>query len=271
MPTGAFTVSENPNQPGDIQFQKRDEAATPDVQQDVVELVQRTLTVLQALFQKREGRFRVYFDQLLSFAQHGLVGDAAAPADALALIENLRHEVLLQEGGTVKNRYMRKLGLWAAGSAMLGIVIALLILWGTSSQAATEGEAAGASTTSAWRGAGGFLLVWAGSQLGVWLSFGARKSIVTFDELPALEEDRLEPPIRLAFAGFLSVVVALTITTKFVSISLGGFDPANLKTNPEVALLLGALLGISEQVLAGKVASEASRLLDGFGKRPKKS
>lgn len=271
MPTGAFIVSESPDQPGDIRFQKRDETATPDDQQEVVEHVQRTLTVLQALFPKREGRFRVYFGQLLSFAQHGLVGEVAAPTNALALIENLRHEVLLQEGGTIKNRYMRKLGLWAAGSAILGILIALVILSSTSSHAATEGEAAGDPTANARRGAAGFLLVWAGSQLGVWLSFGARKRIVTFDELPALEEDRLEPPIRLAFAGFLSVVAALTITTKFVSISLGGFDPANLKTNPEVALLLGALLGISEQVLAGKVANEASRLLDGFGKRPKKS
>lgn len=272
MPTGAFIVSERPDQAGDIQFQRRDETVAPDDQQDVVEFVQRTLTVLQALFPDREGRFRIYFGQLLSFAQHGLVGEAAAPTNALALIQNLRNEVLLQEGGTVKNRYMGKLAVWAVGSAVLSILIAVLLFPSDSPQptspirAGDGGGTAEAARPDSAKGVGGFFFVWAGSQLGVWLSFGARKRVITFDELPAVEEDRLEPPIRLAFAGLLSIAIALSLTTGFVTISFGTFNPANLKTNAEIALLLGGLLGISEQVLAGKVASQASRLLQGLGR-----
>jgi hypothetical protein len=53
---------------------------------------------------------------------------------------------------------------------------------------------------------------------GVRLSFGARKTSIRFEDLHILEEDRLEPLVRLVFAGLLTLVLALLFSTQAVTI-----------------------------------------------------
>jgi hypothetical protein len=52
-------------------------------------------------------------------------------------------------------------------------------------------------------------LLLAGCAGGVWLSFGARKTTLTSDELAVPEADRLHPMVRVISATLLTLVLAL--------------------------------------------------------------
>ena len=100
---------------------------------------------------------------------------------------------------------------------------------------------------------------------GVWLSFGARKATFRFEDLHIPEQDRLEPMIRLFFAGLLTVILGLLFSVNAVSLTVGSITTSEINSNFRVALLIGMLCGFSEQILSSKVAKEASSFLD-FGK-----
>jgi hypothetical protein len=96
---------------------------------------------------------------------------------------------------------------------------------------------------------------------GVWLSFGTRNVVITFEDLGVLEKDRLSPAIRLVFAGLLTVVIGLLISTKAIVLELGGLSTAEFIEDTKVALLIGALCGISELALSAKVSQHARDFL----------
>lgn len=66
-----------------------------------------------------------------------------------------------------------------------------------------------------------FFLLVAGAGVGTWLSFALRRVIVTFLDLAALEEDRLDPGVRVLFITALTSIVGLLIWTGAVSLGIG--------------------------------------------------
>jgi hypothetical protein len=98
-------------------------------------------------------------------------------------LEELKQDITAREADRINNAYMKKLGFWAA----IGVVV-FAATWGL----------------LRWTGAG----IWPknlavfeiGTMLGIWLSFGTRKPTLKFEELHILEEDRLEPVVRIAFS-----------------------------------------------------------------------
>ncbi len=251
MPTGAFRVYQDEKDPRDIHFQLADDIETvPKDQAALRDGVDRTLTVLRVIFRDDDRGFRQYFGPLLSLAQFGLVGDTAQPETASQTLEVLKEQITAQEGGRIKNQYMKELGLRAVLLAAPALIIALVIkLWPLSG--------------SVW---GNYLLLWVGSMGGVWLSFGVRKKVLKFDDLHILEQDRLEPTVRLLFAGLLSFIVALLFSTKTVVVKLGAIESWQFRESGELAILFGLLLGFSEMALSTKVGSQATELLK-FGSK----
>jgi hypothetical protein len=107
-----------------------------------------------------------------------------------------------------------------------------------------------------------FALLWLGCMAGVWLSFGYRKTLFQFDDLIVIEADRLEPTVRLVFAGLMTLLIGAFFYKKAITIVVGEVSTAQIADDPMIALILGAVCGFSELVLGTKVAQRAGAFLD---------
>jgi hypothetical protein len=245
MSEGGFFVSQDKGDPRDIRFQLASETASIPVEQhDLRDDIEQTLTVLRGVYPDGAPAFAGYFRQLLSLAQTGLVGKNAQPELAKRALANLKRDVTFREAGRIKNAYMRALGLRAVA---LGVP-ALLTAY------AFHIVAAGHALEAI------FLTIWGGCMGGCWLSFGARKPTISFEDLQVLEQDRVEPLLRLVFAGLLAETVALLIVTNALDVKVGVLSASLLSTSYKVALLVGVLCGLAEQALPSKLLKRATDL-----------
>jgi hypothetical protein len=251
--TGVFVVSRDSEDRRDIRFELRfDGGPTPKEQLGLKADIESVLTSLRMLFPD-EKDFEIYFRPLLSLAQAGLVGDHAQPEVAAGALTALKNEITAREGGKIKNRYMRTLGQRALYVGAPPLIIAVVSY---------------ACTHFFWPAhrqnldvLNNFLFLWSGCMAGVWLSFGARKTFLRFEDLHILEEDRLEPTIRLIFAGLLTVIVGLFFSLKVLTVNFGSINTDQINVSVKLALLIGLLGGFSEKALSSTVARQASRLL----------
>lgn len=102
----------------------------------------------------------------------------------------------------------------------------------------------------------------AGCMMGTWASFGARKIVLTFDDLAELEQDNLSPVMRLIFTGALTLILALVFLTGIVQVEIGDFETKSLASNGLIAFLIGAFFGLLEQSLPAAVMERARGFLD---------
>src|SRR5262249_53369472 len=151
-------------------------------QQTLKDEIEKTLSTLQILYgsKKSESKFTEAFKKLLSLAQVGLVGEHPDTSVASAALLSLHNEIVDREAAKIKNDYMIKLGAWALAFGGISIVAHLL-------------------TTSF--GYTNVFILWAGCMAGAWASFASRRVVLGFFDLVRLEEDQIEPPLRLIFAG----------------------------------------------------------------------
>ncbi|HET6863191.1 MAG TPA: hypothetical protein VFH91_09085, partial [Pyrinomonadaceae bacterium] len=226
--SGAFRVYRSQQDQRDIHFESI-QAETPEDQLQLKTEVEQSLTVIRALFPNGSSRFDEYFQSLLSLAQCGLVGEAANPEVARRALSSWKNEVTAQEGGRIKNRYMIGLGIRALllGAPPVGVSLIIFRYFTHSSEL------------------GGFLALWGGCMAGVWLSFGARKAAFKFEDLHIPEADRLEPIVRLIFAGLLTTILGLAFSVSAVIVTIGSISTFEINTKFRVALLIGMLCGFS--------------------------
>lgn len=249
MSRGAFVVAPYEHDPDDIHFAVNADAAAdvPVEQLELRDSVDHALIVLRAIFPRGrdDKKFAMYYNHLLSLAQLGLVGDGARPDIAQRALESLKSLVVVQEGGRIKNAYMKRLG----SRAILFSIAAII------------GSIVASSLPDVDRFISTALIVWVGSMAGTWLSFGTRKTNIQFDDLHILEEDRLEPEMRLIFSGLFSIVLSIAISTDAIRIAIGAASSHLLMTDYKVALLIGALGGLSEKALPERLTNQALRSL----------
>ncbi len=253
---GAFIISQDAGNKRDIRFQLCENVSpVPKDQQNLKADIESALTVMQLLFKEKE--FDNYFRPLLSLAQAGLAGEHADPEVASGALAALKNEITAREAGKIKNRYMRDLGKQAAylGGPALLVAVAMHVYIFLTKRTDWPNFVVLIN----------FLFLWSGCMAGVWLSFGARKTILRFEDLHIPEEDRLEPKVRLVFAGLLTLIVALLFSLKAVVVNLGSISSDQINTSIKMALLVGALGGFSEKALSSAVAKQASHFLH-FGK-----
>ena len=248
MAQGAFIVSPDPNNSRDILFHTS--AAVTDIpeeQQRFVNEVHRTLTVLRGLFPEGDPKFVENYNSLLGLCRFAVDCNtpSAQPTHGLQALATYQADITAREGGRVKNNYMKKLGLNAVFLGVPAFLSAYLLSIYNLIDLATAC----------------FYVLWGGCMAGVWLSFGSRKTVLKFESLHILEEDRLEPIIRLIFAGLLTVTLGLLFTTEVVTFTIGKLVTTSIVKDIKVSLLIGLLCGISEQALSSTVTNQASKFL----------
>jgi hypothetical protein len=216
-----------------------------------LEAAEAALKVLYPDEALRVPRFR----ELLSLAQVGLQGASAEPKVAASALANLKSAILTTEGGARKNRYFKGLGKTAAlyGGPLL-IVACILKYAPLPATPATINQSVLPVLIS-------FSLLWSGAMLGAWLSYGLRTEELTFAELTAPEEDRLEPGVRLIFVGVLALVVGLALYLDVLEIAFGKISSRDFTQRAALALLIGVLMGASERALSGQVTKLVGNLV----------
>ena len=149
-------------------------------------------------------RLSEYLTQLCGIAAVGLMNlDPSQAAFARGDLLRYRAEFTVREAGLVKNRYVRRLG-----SACLVVAVLAAVAYGVVRHNTQW------TLAFAFRN---FFLLAAGTAVGTWLSFSLRRVVLTFDDLAVLEEDRLDPGLRVLFMVGLVVVVGLLFWTGAVS------------------------------------------------------
>jgi len=237
MAKGAFVVSVNPENKRDILFQTRKDVSPSDSEEQLSlrDEIDRVLIVLRMLF-KDEDSFNYYFKSILSLAQAGLVGEYAAPDVAMRALKELKNEITAREAGKVKNQYMKTLGIKAIIFGLPLIILGLVTRFYFKELLFAN-----------------FFFLWTGCFVGVWLSFGVRKTELKFEDLNILEKDRLDPSIRLLFTGFLTTIIGLLFSTGAVSVEFGKISTDLFASDLQVALLIGLICGFSEKALPSKI------------------
>lgn len=243
---GTFLVLPDASQDGSL---------APADQQELYADVRKTLQVLHGLGGNERGRLTAYYACLRAVAETGLVGASVQPAFAHEALRRLQTEIVEQEAVLVKTGYMTWLARITAYVAAPALVVALVapvtqrFTWLN----ATNGLLTRGHVTC-------LSLLVAGCAVGVWLSFGARKTTLTFDDLRVLEKDYLGPKTRIGFAELLTLTLGLLFAARVVVVDLGVINTANVFTSPLTALIVGLLCGFSEQALSSQIAKRAKGL-----------
>ncbi len=257
METGAYLVHENENNSRDIIFSIKPDFQNkiPELQQKLHLEVEKALVVIQMLFEEDDKSFKMFFDQLLSLAQAGLVGDNAQPTIALNALLQFKSELVDKKSGEVKNHYFKTLGIKSFNLGIFPVSVSLaIIILHYYFPLSKELEKLNVISN--------FLLIWGSCMLGVWLSFGARKTILKFEDLNILEEDRLEPTMRLLFAGAITMVFSLLFYTKAISVEIGNVSLTTIGEDPVIAIIFGTMFGLSEQILGKKITKKAASIFE---------
>jgi hypothetical protein len=174
-----------------------------------------------------------YVRKLTGIARVGLQGPHAALAK-LALNE-LRAEFTAQQAGRIKNTYVRSLGVAAALFTAL-----LLVAYAIVNNSLGMGW---------WYQHKAFLLAAGGASVGTWLSFSIRRVSLSFNDLAILDEDLLDPSVRIVFVIGLTLTACLLFWTGVMNIQIGDLktNAADFANKGSSAMLVGVFLGISER------------------------
>lgn len=244
---GYFIVSENPNEKFDIKCELHPERAkeeVPEKQKALYCEMERANNIIKSLHNTKDGTKEKYFKKLLSLSQAGLVGNTAQPDLAFASLAELKAEMVLVEGRRIKNKYMLQLGVKVMISCILGWVLYFITKSFETIQPCSI-----------------YCLVMTGAFIGTWISFGARKFNITFEQLSLPEEDMMSQWIRLIYIGVCSAIFVLFLNTQVISIELGGLSTNMIKENPEMQMALGVLCGLVESKIGINIYKKATTLM----------
>lgn len=255
MENGCYLVNKNEEIPNDIVFSVKPEIVQVTENQQKLHLeIEKTLVVVRKLFVNSEIELQHYFSQLLTLAQAGLVPENAQPVISLNALQQLKTEIIDKKSGEVKNTYFKTLGykaiLLGSPPLIIGLIIKGIYYFSDNDII---------SNLSVFSN---FLYIWSSCLLGIWLSFGARKTILSFEELTTIEEDRLEPIMRLIFVGLIALVFSLLFYKEAIVIELGSISTKQISKDSFISIIFGVFLGLSEKIIGQKITKKASSLFE---------
>jgi hypothetical protein len=240
----------------DIGIAARPKETIPEAHAKLYVDISGALSILRVLYrpsskrsfagpaQQAPSEFAEYFDRLFDIAAAGLAQEHVELA-TLAL-SALQQEIVDREAGVVKNAYIRKLGVWAAS-----VIIVTALLYWIADQLQQD---------SVLHQQRQFFVLIGGCAVGTWLSFSMRRVILGFRDLAILEDDRLDPGIRVVFVIGLTIIIGLLFSTGMVVITIGDFN-TKFPWGGSTALLIGLLCGVAEKGLSSTVSQRASEFV----------
>lgn len=245
MPTGCFCVYRNPDDKWDITFSLKDSNPTeiPKNQLTLFSEAERLNVILRAIFKNNESEYIKYSTRLLTLSQAGLVGENAQPDLGIEALEVLKNDIVNNVGPEVKNKYMIKLGKVALIFLIVCFIIGIVLMLTPVSYL------------------NHYCIIWAGSMIGLWISFGVRKMEFSLDDFEKIEKDQMTPIIRVVFVGISSLILALMMNTGMLRVIIGDFDSVLISKNYECSLLIGIFSGLAETSLSKNLYNKAMELI----------
>lgn len=243
---GHFLVCENKSEEFDISF-RVNPTMTDDIpknQQELYAKAESTCNIIKSLEHTDKQIKRKYFDKLLSLSQVGLVADPAQTETAEFALMKLKEEVVLIEGKRIKNHYMKALGLDAVTIGALTSTVLGVCFYFTG-----------------WRWCISALCIILGALAGTWVSFGARKFEIEFEDLASLEKDKMSPVMRLIYIAVTALIFALLMNVGIVDVKIGNVDISTAFIDAKPALTIGILCGLVESKIGIQVYKKAVSLL----------
>lgn len=244
---GYFTVRENEHEAFDIECDLRPDVVTevPDIMSELYSEIESTCNIIKSLEKTSEEIKRKYFNKLLSLAQVGLVPEEGAqPRMAKIALNKLRAEILLVEGKRIKNQYMRRLGIIAGVLAIIVGIGSKIMNFFTDSVVCNM-----------------IGCTWIGAMGGAWVSYGARKFQLEFEDLSVMEKDMVEPIMRLIYIGICSLIFELFLACGIATISVGDITSAMVVDNAEIQMLIGVICGLIESKIGINIYKKANDAL----------
>lgn len=222
--------------------------------------IEKVLRTCTSLYLKcgvpRQDSFRIYYVRIFFLAQLGL--EVGVPAElANALLASITADLIDDEAATMKNQHLVKLGRYAAYYSIPALLAYLAVKFLPEDM----------QFSLLWRleidpaYLAGFAILWVGCFIGVWLSYGIRKTRMSLTDLTLSEADYLAPHIRLLFAGLLTMILGILFAQKFITLSIGSVVMTDITHNPLSALLVGLFCGISEAALPASIGSRAAKFI----------
>lgn len=226
----------------EINFKMHDENSIADMPEDQETLyfaIEDVNIIIKNLYNTDDHIKRKYFDELLDIAEFGLLYPSAKPKLALKSLTKFKEEIVLMEGQRIKNLYMKRLGL--NGLIMSAIATALYFI------------IANTGVFNQLKSLNMFFITWTGAMMGAFVSFGARKNKITFQDLSILEEDMMSPTIRLIFVGISSLILLLFLSSNFITITIGSINSKTIHEFRTSQMIIGILGGLLESKLGNIV------------------
>lgn len=246
---GFYNVHPNENEEFDIVFELHPDFAKEEVPKEQQELyveIESTNNVIKSLINTKQDIKKKYFKKLLSLAQAGLVSKAAQPSLALKSLRKLKEEMVSIEGQRIKNYYMKRLGITALVMGSVCAIIYILILM----------------FFPYLHYLNMYFMVWIGAMIGTWISFGARKFKISFEQLSILEEDMMSIYIRLIYVAICAIILLLFLNTNIVSINIGKISINDISNKVELQLILGVICGLVESKLGINIYKKAVTIIN---------
>lgn len=258
MEKGCYIVRKHEEIENDIDFSIKPNVSQVTENQQKLHLeIEKALMIVRQLFKDSPIELENYFSQLLTLAQAGLTPEEnAQPTISLNALQQLKLEIVDKKSGGIKNGYFKDLGFTAIkiGILPLSCAIAIKTFYYFSDDKILENLSVFSN----------FLYIWCSSLLGVWISFGARKTILTFEELISIEEDKLEPTLRMLFIGCISIIFSLLFYKQAVTLEIGAISSKEISSDAFVSIIFGFFLGLSEKVLGQKITKKAASVFESF-------
>lgn len=243
---GCFEVKNDENSEFDVNcgvIGKYSENGIPDEQMQLYKNIESTSSIIKSLDRTDKEIKKDYFGKLISLAQVGLAGPNAQPLLAMNSLNALKHDILIKESGRIKNKYMILLGEWALSLIVINIIV--------------SGYLHKFDIYTLDR----YIYTFIGAMIGTWISFGARKVELNFDDLSIIEKDRLNPIIRLIFVGITSGILMLFISSGIIEFSIGGLGSKEIMDSIELQVLIGIIAGLIEYKLAVGIFNKANDMI----------
>ena len=224
---GHFLVCENEEEEFDISFQVNStmDSVIPKDQQELYVKAESACNIIKALENTDKQTKKKYFDKLLSLSQVGLVANPAQTETAEFALMKLKDEIVLVEGKRIKNHYMKYLGIDALIIGAIASVVLGICFYFTR-----------------WIGCISVLCIIIGALTGTWVSFGARKFEIEFEDLASL-------------------IFALLMNVGLIDVKIGNVDISKAFTDIKPALVIGVLCGLVESKIGIQVYNKAVSLL----------
>ncbi|MEW8963438.1 hypothetical protein [Paraclostridium dentum] len=221
-------------------------------QEELYLSVEDTMSIINSSTLINDTSKKYYIEKLHDIALTGLSIDATEvyPGLAFKALVKLKEEILLRESSNIKNRYMGKLG----KNVIVQTLVLLLLIFGINNlEHIDKGIAINLSS---------YMYVYIGTIVGAWISFGARKPNLTFEELSTIESDGLSPGIRLIYIGLCSIIIFLFLRTEIIVIAINNISTRDINNSIEMQLALGALIGLVEYKISGTLFKKANFVID---------